>query len=314
MENAILDVVAVVSNPLRFESRYRLYREFEARLIKNPYVRLTTVEMAFGHRPFEITVPDNPRHVQVRGTSELWHKECLVNIGVQNVPADGKYIAWIDADVTFGRDDWAEETVHQLQHYDVVQMWSHAQDCGPKSQPVGKTHKGFVWSYYNEPSDMPRGVSYYHEGISASWHPGFAWAARRSAIDALGQLIDWGALGSGDRHMASALIGQVLATCNANLSANYKRYLVRWQDRAQRYIRRNIGYVDGMLLHHWHGKKQDRQYGDRWKILVDEQYDPELDLKRDSQGLWQLTDRNYKLRDKFRSYFYARNEDSIDLY
>jgi hypothetical protein len=86
-----------------------------------------------------------------------------------------------------------------------------------------------------------------------------------------------------------------------------------WENRAEKHIRRNVGYVPGLLLHHWHGKKRDRKYADRWKIIIDNDYDPHYDLKEDWQGLWQLTDRSFKLRDDIRAYFRSRNEDSIDL-
>lgn len=36
-------------------------------------------------------------------------------------------------------------------------------------------------------------------------------------------------------------------------------------------------------------------------------------LRRDWQGLWQLADDAWRLRDDIRGYFRARNEDSIDL-
>ncbi len=113
--------------------------------------------------------------------------------------------------------------------------------------------------------------------------------------------------------MAGALIGKVLMTVNSGVQQRYIDKLLTWQDRATREIDGNIGYVDGLLLHYWHGKKKDRQYSDRWKILVEDKFDPDLDLKRDAQGLWQLTDRNPKLRDDLRCYFRSRNEDSIDL-
>jgi hypothetical protein len=97
------------------------------------------------------------------------------------------------------------------------------------------------------------------------------------------------------------------------LTEAYARNLLLWQTRAELYIKRNIGFVDGLLLHYWHGKKRDRRYAERWNILVDNHFDPDLDLKRDRQGLWQLTERNIKLRDDIRAYFRSRSEDSIDL-
>jgi hypothetical protein len=84
-----------------------------------------------------------------------------------------------------------------------------------------------------------------------------------------------------------------------------------WQDRAAK-LRKNIGYMSGMLLHYWHGKKKDRGYKSRWQILIDYMYDPEFDIKRDWQGLWQLNENKPGLRDEIRKYFRERNEDSID--
>ena len=52
---------------------------------------------------------------------------------------------------------------------------------------------------------------------------------------------------------------------------------------------------------------------DRWKLLRKWQYDPERDIRRDHQGLVQLTRSGERLRDDLRAYFRSRNEDSIDL-
>jgi len=70
-------------------------------------------------------------------------------------------------------------------------------------------------------------------------------------------------------------------------------------------------------VHYWHGRKVDRRYWDRWKAIVQNQFNPNLDLKYDWQGCLQLVDRGERrsiaLRDDARRYFRARNEDSIDL-
>jgi hypothetical protein len=87
--------------------------------------------------------------------------------------------------------------------------------------------------------------------------------------------------------------------------------LYNWQDLAIKNIKRNIGHVHGTALHSWHGKMKNRGYGDRWKILVKHNFNPMTDLKRDSQGLWQLASDKWQLRDDLRSYFNSRNEDEI---
>jgi len=313
-----LYVVTCISNPLRFKSRERLYRQF-AEHMRESGVTLVTAEMTFGERPYQVTELGNPHHVQVRGHTELWHKECLLNLGMQRVVQlypDAKYLAWIDADVEFvDRRGWAVETIQQLQHYQVVQLFQKCIDMDP--QGVGfQQHNGFAWSYA---TGRPRGRGYGH------WHPGFAWAIRRSALDSLGGLYDMAALGSGDHLMAWSFLGQGakqlegsgVIKLEGKMSPGYVGSVADWERRAVQYLHRDLGYLPGMILHHWHGKKADRRYESRYTILSKYQFDPYTDLKRDTQGLWVLdmdgTERMINMRDGFRRYFRGRNEDSIDF-
>jgi hypothetical protein len=330
---AKLYVVTVLFNPLRWISRYRHYEAFEKRVADAGAI-LYTVEAALENRLFEVTTPTNPRHIQVRVESELWLKENLLNLGFSRLPPEAKKIAWVDADVNFQRLDWAQETLQQLAHYDVIQMFSHAMDLGPNFEPIGQTLiPSFMFTYeeerkfLHEPVDPKkfdeRSLSYpYPVGVKQGpgWHfshPGFAWAARRSAIDSLGGLIDWAILGSGDWHMANALIGKVDRSLSSGYSDRYKFKCRQWQDRAERYVIHNpeggVGCMPGLITHSFHGRKANRMYDKRWKALVATNYDPDLDIKKDMQGVWQLTDHNSKLRDALRDYGRARLEDANEV-
>lgn len=307
-----LYVVTCISNPRRFRSRYDLYRKFE-KYVKDSGAILVTIEQCFGDREYEITDPCDTNHIRIQTTSEVWHKENMLNLAIQRLPHDWKYVAWIDADIEFVRPDWVYETIHLLQHHDLIQMFSQAADLNPKYEFLSTIREGVIASWRKENcGPLKKGDGRYGVG---NRHPGYAWAARRDAFDKLGGLIDWAILGSADWHMAAALCGQVLASISpamAKACPGYKALCEDWQDRATKYIRYNVGFMDGLVVHYWHGKKVDRRYTDRWKILVENKYDPRLDLKRDWQGLWQLTDHNHKLRDELRAYMSARNEDSID--
>lgn len=308
-----LHVVCVVSNPVRYARRYELFREFERHMLAFD-VNLVVVELAFADRQFEVTHACNPNHVQVRGYSELWHKENLINIGLEHLPKTWRYAAWVDADIQFASPYWVTETLNALQHYKVVQMFDTAIDLGPDGQALSMT-KGFVASYL---AGIPRPyrpsqLGGYYYGGGGVWHSGYCWATRRSAIDALGRLIDWAILGAADHHMALALIGRADDTLPPGLHPNYREHLMAWQDRAERFIERDIGFVPGTILHGWHGKKRDRRYGSRWRILVENQYDPTRDVKYDWRGVLQLGGFKPRLRDAIRGYFRSRHEDSIDL-
>lgn len=302
-----LHVIAVISNQVRYASRYALYEKFREHMKTQPLVELHTVELSFGRRPREIEGAE----LYLRTYEEVWHKENMINLMMAKLPRDWKYVAWIDADIEFQRKDWAVETMQQLQHYQVVQMFQNAIDLGPQGEIIG-THTGFCYSHVTgKPRPVRRNTGYYYP----HWHPGFAWAARREAIDSLGGLYDVSILGSSDHLMAWSLLGENMLP--NTMTKEYRASLDDWQMRATRHIAQDIGFVPGTILHYFHGKKRDRQYNSRWGILEKYKFDPYLDLKRDSQGLYQLdfdgTPRMIGFRHDLRGYYRARNEDSIDV-
>ena len=148
--------------------------------------------------------------------------------------------------------------------------------------------------------------------MGSYWHPGYAWAATREAINTMGGLLDFAILGSGDHHMACCLIGDGEYSFNKNINDSYRKLVLSWQERASR-LHKNIGYIKGTIYHFWHGKKKDRKYSDRNIILIENKFDPNIDIHKDWQGLWALYPGHEKLRDQIRAYFQNRNEDSLDL-
>lgn len=304
-----LYVVTSVFDPVRYRSRWKLYEDFKLHVEATGKAKLFTVEVAFGEREFAVTQPGDPWALQLRTTHELWLKENALNLAIQRLPTSAKYIAWVDADVHFVREDWADETLHQLQHYGCVQMWSQAQDMSSDHEIV-QEHRSFCWCWWNDEC-LPTPPGWYgFKGRRWHWHPGFAWAIRREWLDWLGRLLDFAILGSADDHMAKALVGKAASNLHGKLSADYKRDVVAWEDRAAA-LKHNIGYVPGLLLHKWHGPKANRQYQTRWSILVQHDFNPRTDLRRDSQGLWTLAGNKPALRDDLQRYFRSRQEDAL---
>jgi len=336
-----LHVVTAIANPSRFLSRYRLYRAFE-KMVADSGATLWTVEAAFGGRPFEVTTAGNPWHVQVRSSDELWYKENLLNIGISRIPEDARYIAVVDADFLFTRPDWAQETLQQLQHHPVVQMFSSVTYLDPVNEPINtrvgfaerwlrgeefQTQKGVVRNpifHHPRKHSFVASGDYVDEGEkivaskpSSEWGPpGGAWAYRREALDEVGGLIDFCILGSADWFMAAGKAGFMADAIPAAYSAPFAAQLIAWGNRAEKAFRKDIGVVNGGAIHYWHGKMKERRYGERESILKACAFNPLTDLRKDSQGLFRLrydgSDRHVRLRDDIRAYFRSRNEDSID--
>ena len=303
MRNDLLHVVTAVANPIRWESRIRLYRDFERHMLDSG-VQLTVVECAYGERPFQCGGTPGVNHIPVRSRTLVWTKENLLNLGIARTEA--KYIATIDADIRFRKANWAAETVHALQQYDAVQPWSDCYDLGPHDDHL-HAHRSFcrLWVDRQPIIQGPNATGSYQFG-----HPGYAWAYTRQALEWVGGLIETAALGAADHHMALALIGRVGETIPANLPEGNKRPLRLWQDHAMRHIAGNIGYVPGTIEHMWHGSKAKRNYVGRWEILARNAFDPSTDLKRNSWGVYELAGNKPNLRRDMDSYFRSRDEDS----
>lgn len=311
-----LYVLTTVFNSARYRTRWKHYSNFARMIHNHPGVELYTVEIAFGNRDFAITHSSNPRHLQLRTNSELWHKERSLNLLAQKLPSDWTKLAIIDADVYGVKPDWFDDTKHALEHYDVVQMWSRAHDLSPDGEIMNE-HKSFA-SCYLAGFPIANDCNIHHGydtkvGNKVYWHPGYCWAWRRSAWDTVGGLYDRAILGSADFHMAHALVGNAQNTLSNNLHSSYKQDILEWEERAL-LLRKNIGVVKGSIYHAWHGAKVSRKYRERWKILESNQYHPSRDLVTDSQGLYKFSHKaSIELRDQIRAYFSVRNEDSTCL-
>jgi hypothetical protein len=300
MNASQLHVVTAIFNPLRWQSRLALYRDFEQRVLDEG-AKLTTVECALGDRPFEL---DNPHvnHVKVRTSGLMFNKENLINLGTSRLPGDARYICWADADIRWRKSGWAGEAVHYLQQYKVIQPWSDVYDLGPQDEHVAHW-RSFLNIWWHDKQIVPGGPYEFA-------HPGYVWCATRQALDWLGGLIETAALGAGDHHMALALIGKVDLSMPGGVTSGYRRPLEQWQERALRHVNYDLGYMQGWTIEHcWHGRPTDRQYVPRWQIIVRNQFDPAVDLKRNTWGVLELTRAKPRLVHDLDVYFRQRNED-----
>lgn len=329
-------VVTAVSNPVRYKTRYALYKKFKEHVTRELTLHLVTVEAAYGNRDFQLTddglgdtvltnVLDNgvkTIDVRVRNASYVWLKENLWNIGARHLPRECKYVLFADADIQFLNRHIATELVHALQEYRVVQPFETAADLGPQGQ-IMDVHRSFGWCHAQgwdwrplpdgqggyaarKPANVPK-----YLGFGNAWHPGFAIAFRRSVLNRL-PLLEAGVLGAGDHHMCGALVGKAHLTLPKKIHENYKHQVLSWERRAKQIVNGSFGFVPGSILHYFHGAKANRKYVSRWDILVRHAYDPIADVYHNAQGVLELEDDNADLRDAIKGYFKQRQEDGID--
>lgn len=308
-----LYVVGVISNPARFHSRYRLARQWITKMAATPNVHLTVVETAFGDRHCElreICAALGADYIPLRTRSEIWIKENMINIGVRHaiIKHDAKYLAWVDADVEFRNDHWAQEALHQLQHYPVIQPWQSAVNLGPTGN-ITKTMDSVGYRIH-------QGVSPFKDGKYTGdpyifGHCGYAWACTRAFWENVCGLIDFAILGSGDHHMALGCRGIYSHSIHSAMKGPFMDLCHAWQTRAMQITHGIVGFCNGRLEHNFHGPMRKRDYVGRWNILIKHNFNPVVDLRHDDQGLIQLVGKP-GLEHDIRLYNRNRSEDSIE--
>jgi hypothetical protein len=152
-----------------------------------------------------------------------------------------------------------------------------------------------------------KGLPYRRE-IKNFWHPGYAWACTRKAYEKMGGLYEDAILGSADNVMALSLIQQGLRGINEKSTDDYKESVLIYQNRVKSL---RLGYVPGVIRHYFHGSKENRKYGDRWKILLNNNFSPREHLTHDENGILIPTaECPREMLCEILNYFKERNEDS----
>ena len=292
-----LYVVLPYFNFCGFKRRRDLFIQFVERYVKTPGLRLVVVE-AMG--PAALGPLQVHEHIRLTSDSRVWLKENLINLGVKALPKDWKYVAWIDADLEFLNQNWVQETIRGLQRADVIQLWRTAVNLGPHGEAI-KVDKSFAYMFVGSGTDWVASDKY------GFWHPGYAWACTRAAFQKMGGLPDWAILGSGDRHLAMSLAGLGQTSCPGTIHENYKMMLKLYERGLKNF---KVSWVDGTIIHYWHGSFTDRKYRERWDILVQNSFDPFEDIGYTDEGLVQLTQKGRRFEKYLDDYFMGRREDS----
>ena len=305
-----LHVIAVISNAVPYLRRYVLFRQFMDRMEKEKNVILYVVELAYGDQKFVMTSQTNPRHLQLRTETPLWHKENLINLGVQKLlPSNYKAFAWIDGDIEFENHTWASDTLLLLNHYNIVQLFSHSIDMDRQMNIMSiATSVGYQYE---------KGKRLYIN--NGNWHPGYAWAITREFYEKLGGLYDKSILGSGDSFMLWSMFQISEQMYHPNIDEKYKQSILDYQKNMASSAGLSSGetvtisYTPGMIRHYFHGSKENRKYMERHELMATHKFQPSY-ITYDENGVIVPT---HLFPDDFKNdimtYFKERNEDEYFL-
>ena len=121
-------------------------------------------------------------------------------------------------------------------------------------------------------------------------------------------LYEYAITGDGDMQMASCFLCNHKSALPSDASKEYIKTLKEFEDRVSGC---RIGYVPGVIRHHYHGSLNSRKYDMREYILTKHDYDPIKFLSHDKDGLLVPTSEfPFQLRESIQSHFKSKNEDA----
>jgi hypothetical protein len=299
-------------NPVGYRRRLENYRVFRRCLT----IPLVTVELSFDGT-FQLCNEDADILVQIHGRDIMWQKERLLNIALERVPKNCNKIAWLDCDIVFGSEDWAEQASRALDASVVVHLFHERHDL-PRHATAHDLHSWNVppTSYSvvakiaageASPEDLFLADAPLELGSTA----GLAWAARRQVLEKHG-LYDACILGTGDRAMLCAALGELDYGARATLmNDRWRRHYLAWARPYSESVMGRVGSVRGRLFHLWHGNIEDRHYRERHSRLQAFDFDPFNDIALDHGGCWRWNSDKKTLHAFVRRYFESRNEDGV---
>lgn len=292
-------------NPAKYQAPLKNYYTFKENLARQN-VNLLTIELAFNNDPFMI-VPDK-NTVQVRGNSIMWQKERLINHGLSLLPNDCDKFAWLDCDVLFSTDMWADMASDALDQHDVIQLYKRIFYLPQGHREYKGCHttmlQGLVWQKIIHKDWLERRKKK-ELPFSA---PGFAWAAKRSAFSDIG-IYDKNIVGSGDTFLVDCYFESWdIHGYAKKFTDAMKTDMMQWKEKLDQ-KNLSIGYIPVDIYHLYHGSLKNRRYMDRHEAILQNSYDPATDIEL-QDGVYEWSSDKVPMHETIRNYFWARNEDA----
>ena len=290
-------------DPSGTRKRLETYRTFR----RNLSIPLVAVELSFQER-FQLGEADADILIQLRGEDVLWQKERLVNIALQALPDHCDAVAWLDCDIIFLREDWAAAARGQLEHYALVQPFErvhYMERLDPPKFPDWRPPDYFESFGARYARGELRDEMFATTGASRllRYAPGMAWMARRCMLAEHG-LYDAGVVGGGDALLVAAACGRGDEKASAfQMSGQQRRHYNAWASRFHGDVRGRISFVEGDLLHLWHGDPTQRRYTERFKDFHRFEFDPQADLAHAAEGVYRWNSHKPELHDYVRGHF-----------
>jgi len=281
-------------SPVRNLNRFLLQTEKEQ-------LPLFGLEMSLDDN-FETKNRPNWKQIRVEQKNIAFQRESCINLIEKFIPTQFTKIAWIDPDLHFTNPNWYEDASKKLDKYKLIQLFEAYVATDRYGRNIGEI-----------PSMMKMGGP--TKKVPGRVHigqPGAAWAARREFWK-YGGLYHYSVMGGGDTALIYSLYDEIQDLSIMEMSGifdiNHSRLYRNWKDPLTQYVNKEVSYINGKIVHEWHGDRPGRNYGKRYDLIKNINRDD--CLRVGENGITEIVNVGQETYGKILEYFKNRNEDGI---
>jgi len=247
------------------------------------------------------------KHLKFKLNDILWVKENLINLAIKDLPDDAKFIAWSDRDIHFLNPLWVEDTIEKLKIYDIVQPWSEIihLNSSHKLDVISKREDELTFS---NKSILCADINHKNHNNKIKTSTGQIWAITKSFYEKIGKINDIEIIGGADSIIANFCVLKRQDYIKNLDRKSTDKTKINWLEYQKKFKDVKYSYVDGLIVHYWHGSLEDRLYSKRFNILKHLNYDPNEDIMYNKYGVLQFTEKGKRLEPLITQYFNNRKK------
>ena len=294
-----LGVVVCYFNPSNYVSKFINFLDFYYKIKDNNNICLQVVELYSNDSVYPLKNTISKDIISIKSESVYWQKEELLNIGMcKQIEFGIKKLCWLDCDIEFIDDEWANNILKKLNTHNIVQVFSDAtiitdsknnkvkissyikkildEECNPM-QRIGEIGYGYAYNY----EIIQNNLLYENAIIGGGDFLNALPFIENISVDDIKK----------DRYFKNATSDMLFDYLN-------------WYKKIKN---KNIGYCKNNIKVAFHGNRKDRQYLRREKVLIELNFSPSKDLVKSDCGMRRIA--NKKIEKYLKKYFDERNED-----
>ncbi len=238
----------------------------------------------------------------IHSNSYMFYKEQLVNRLEKVVPEHFTKLVCMDGDIIYDSPDWIDQISKLLDKHDIIQPFSEACWLTPDNTRVRSKKPSYGYALANKKTISGKNMHMFH--------PGFAWAFKRSTFRAIHGLYEDAVIGNGDMLFVFNFFAEKVPNHWVREVLKVPFIIHKWPEYHARFkqVNPSVGFLPIRVFHLFHGVRHHRQYTTRYKSVsqfLKGNWDDNIYVNK--EGVYEFKDQ--KASNGVLQYFKRRNED-----